>query len=195
MFSKVKSIISTIKSELRANMNGVASKTMREAGMTADYRVNFGIELPRIELIADYVKTNIARELDIQQRMSLAQQLWKENVRECRILATMLYPAEQMLEDVADIWADDIRSVELAQISALYLFRNVTNASSLAFGWIADEREMKQIIGFYTAFHLLRNHELAERSRQEIIDQAKAVNSQNRQLAVIAGKILNLLDD
>ena len=36
-----------IKSELRAMMNGVASATMRNSGMTADYRVNFGVELPR----------------------------------------------------------------------------------------------------------------------------------------------------
>ena len=176
-------------------MNGVASKTMREAGMTADYRVNFGIELPRLQLIADDIRNNIAADCDEDQMMSLAQQLWKEWVRECRILAAMLYPVHRMLEDVADIWADDIRSVELAQITALHLFRHVNQASSLAFRWIADENEMKQLIGFYTAFHLIRDGELAERSRNEIIDQAKAVNTENPQLVSIANKILNLLED
>ena len=189
----MKEIISSIKAELRANMNGVASKTMREAGMTADYRVNFGIELPRLQLIAEDVRKNIASGCDEDQMMSLAQQLWKESVRECRILAAMLYPAHRMLADVADIWADDIRSVELAQITALYLFRYVKNASTLAFRWIADEKEMKQLTGFYTAFHLIRNGELAERSRNEIIDQAKAVNAENLQLMAIANKILNVL--
>lgn len=174
-------------------MNGVASKTMREAGMTSDYRVNFGIELPRLQLIADDVRKNIASGFDEDQMMSLAQQLWKESVRECRILAAMLYPAHRMLADVADIWADDIRSVELAQITALYLFRFVKNASTLAFRWIADENEMKQLTGFYTAFHLIRGGELAERSRNEIIDQAKAVNAENLQLVAIANKILNVL--
>ena len=189
----MKEIISSIKAELRANMNGVASKTMREAGMTADYRVNFGIELPRIQLIAEDVRNTIAVGCDEDQMMSLAQQLWKESVRECRILAAMLYPAHRMLADVADIWADDIRSVELAQITALYLFRFVKNASTLAFRWIADEDEMKQLTGFYTAFHHIRDGELAERSRNEIIDQAKAVNAENFQLVAIANKILNVL--
>ena len=189
----MKEIISSIKAELRANMNGVASKTMREAGMTADYRVNFGIELPRLQLIAEDVRKNIASGFDEDQMMSLAQQLWKESVRECRILAAMLYPAHRMLADVADIWADDIRSVELAQITALHLFRFVKNASTLAFRWIADENEMKQLTGFYTAFHLIRGGELAERSRNEIIDQAKAVNAENLQLVAIANKILNVL--
>lgn len=191
----MKEIIASIKSELRANMNGVASQTMREAGMTADYRVNFGIDLPRLQIIADDVRHSIAEGLDEDEMMSLAQQLWKERVRECRILGIMLYPAHRMLADVADIWADDIRSAELAQIAALHLFRHVTHASSLAFRWIADENEMKQMIGFYTAFHLIRGGELAERSRNEIIDQAKAVNAENPQLVVIANKILNILEE
>ena len=55
-------------------MNGVASKTMREAGMTSDYRVNFGIELPRLQLIADDVRKNVASGCDEDQMMSLAQQ-------------------------------------------------------------------------------------------------------------------------
>jgi hypothetical protein len=75
-----------------------------------------------------------------------------------------------MLEDVADIWADEIQSVELAQIAAMNLFSKLKCASVLAFRWIADEREMKQIIGYYTAFHLIRGGELAERSRQEIVE-------------------------
>jgi len=175
-------------------MNGVASKAMRDAGMTADYRVNFGIELPRIQIIAEDVKNNLAADMDASQMMSLAQQLWNERVRECRILATMLCPADTMLEDVADIWADEIQSVELAQIAAMNLFSKLKCASVLAFRWIADEREMKQIIGYYTAFHLIRGGELAERSRQEIVDQAKAVNNDNVQLAAIANKILNLLE-
>ena len=41
----VEETIVEIKKELRANMNGVASARMREAGL--NYHVNFGIDLPR----------------------------------------------------------------------------------------------------------------------------------------------------
>lgn len=177
-------------------MNGIASHRMNAAGMTADYRVNFGIELPRLEVIADEVRNNIASGLDEDAFMSLAQQLWNERVRECRMLATMLYPAHRMLEDVADIWASEIHSAEIAQIAALYLFRRVEHASTLAFRWIADENEMKQLVGFYTAFHLVRSNQISERSRQELVDQSTAASlGDNVQLRNISLKLLNLLGE
>ena len=46
------SIISDIKKELRANMNGVASAHARQ---TEDYRVNWGVELPRLAKISDEI--------------------------------------------------------------------------------------------------------------------------------------------
>ena len=177
-------------------MNGVASRSMNDAGMTVDYRVNFGIDLPRLELIADDIRTDLASHLDEEGMMSLAQSLWNERVRECRILATMLYPANRMLLEVADIWADDIKTVELAQITALFLFRNLNDASVLAFQWVADDNEMKQIVGFYTVFHLVRKGQLSERSRQEMIDQAEVASmSDNVQLKYIADKLLCLLQN
>ena len=61
--------IEDIKKDLRANMNGVASAAMRS---TPDYRVNFGVELPRLQSLAnEYGKDH-----------ELAQALWKESVRE-----------------------------------------------------------------------------------------------------------------
>ena len=44
------STISDIKAELRAAMNGVTSRTIRESGM--GYRLVFGVELPRLHEIA-----------------------------------------------------------------------------------------------------------------------------------------------
>ena len=80
-----------IKKELRAAMNGILSAKMREAG--APYKLVFGVELPRLQ--------NIANEF--QPSRSLAQQLWNENIRECKLLATMLMPPEEFLPEVADI--------------------------------------------------------------------------------------------
>ena len=50
-------LINELKADFRAYMNGVASAAMRNAGMTADYRVNFGVELPRI--------TDVKNELEV----------------------------------------------------------------------------------------------------------------------------------
>lgn len=180
-----------IKTELRTMMNGVASAAMREAGMTADYRVNFGVELPRLTALA----ADIAAQTPSDALAPLAQQLWNERVRECRILGTMLYPAVQFDGELADIWVDDIRTAELAQIAALNLFSQMTSASVKAFEWIASDSDMRQIAGYYTLAHLLRTCVLNERSANELRDQAQAAQgSANAALRMAALRAVSRLD-
>ena len=51
--------IKDIKGQFRLFMNGVASQSMREKGL--DYKLNFGIELPRLkEIAARYEKNHEA---------------------------------------------------------------------------------------------------------------------------------------
>ncbi|MDY2605735.1 MAG: DNA alkylation repair protein, partial [Alloprevotella sp.] len=56
--------LKAIKTQLRLSMNGAVSQSMREKGLV--YRLNFGVELPRIkDIAAGYEKNH-----------SLAQALW-----------------------------------------------------------------------------------------------------------------------
>jgi hypothetical protein len=158
----MKDTIIQIKKELRANMNGIASEAMGRK--SEDYRVNFGVEIPRLH--------NIAAEF--QPSHELAQLLWKESVRECRILATILQPADSFLPEIADIWVDDIRTLELAQVVSLNLLSHLPYASEKAFQWIASDREITQQCGYLTLCHLMRKGEMNERSADEFIDQAMA---------------------
>ena len=92
--------IKQIKQSFHLYMNGVAAQSMREKG--ADYKVNWGIDLLSLRKIAkDYGKD-----------YDLAIALWKENSRECKILATYIMPSEKMLADVADIWLEQIPTQE-----------------------------------------------------------------------------------
>ena len=100
-----------IKTQLRLSMNGVASQSMREKGL--NYKLNFGVELPRIKAIA----------AQFEQEHSLAQALWKENIRECKILATMLQPADSLLPEIADIWIDAIPTIEIAEYLCMNLLQ------------------------------------------------------------------------
>ena len=77
--------IREIKQSFRLMMNGTASRSMREKG--ADYKLNWGVSLPDLQKMAD----EIGKDYD------LAIALWKEDVRECKILATMVMPTEKML--------------------------------------------------------------------------------------------------
>lgn len=160
----IESTILEIKKELRANMNGVASKQMRDGGL--QYHVNFGIELPRLQTIASEFEPN----------HELAQQLWHENVRESKILAAMLMPIDRFLPDVADIWVEQIPNAEIAQTTVHYLFSRLPYASDKAFEWMASGNEITQLCGFLLIGRLLmKGGELNERSRQEFLDQAASL--------------------
>jgi 3-methyladenine DNA glycosylase AlkD len=179
----VHSLLSTIKRELHANMNGVASAAMRQ---TDDYRVNFGVELPRLQ--------GIAKEFGKDHQ--LAQALWKESVRECRILAAMIQPVDTFCPEIADIWVESIRTAEIAQTISLLLFKDLPYASDKAFQWIASDNEIQQICGFSTICHLIRKNELQERSVDELKDQAEAaMNSSNLSLRKLANNVLASLSE
>ncbi len=152
-----------IKKALRASMNGVLSAKMRDAGMP--YKLVFGVELPRLLEISKEFAPNL----------ELALELWKENIRECKILAVLLLPDGEMTADLAEIWVSEIPTAEIAQILVMYQLRNLPQAADVAFRWIASEDETKQLCGYLTIAHLLqRGAELNERSLKEITDQATA---------------------
>ena len=162
-------VINDIKKELRANMNGVASAHARQ---TEDYRVNWGVELPRLANIADEI--GLSCDEKGLSRRALAQALWNESTRECKILACMLMPAQEMDEEVCDIWAESIRTEEIATMFCLYLVQKLPYASTKAFEWMAREEKMLQNCGYVTLCHLMRKYPLSEEAEEEFLDQAGA---------------------
>ena len=142
-------------------MNGMVSQSMREKGM--EYKLNFGIEYPRIkEIAAGYEPDH-----------ELAQALWKENIRECKILAGLLQPADTFYPEIADIWIEDMDYPELAEYTVMNLFQRLPYASEVVFRWMADEREMFQLCGFLLmARFLMKGEKLNERAEAEFLDQA-----------------------
>lgn len=150
-----------IKTQLRLSMNGAVSQSMREKGLV--YKLNFGVELPRIKGIAASYKKDHA----------LAQALWKEDIRECKILAGLLQPVDTFLPEIADIWVDTMPTVEIAELTSMNLFQHLPYAPAKAFRWIADERELAQICGFLTIARLLQKKgDMEDRVANEFLDQA-----------------------
>ena len=142
-------------------MNGMVSQSMREKGM--EYKLNFGIEYPRIkEIAAGYEPDH-----------ELAQALWKENIRECKILAGLLQPADTFYQEIADIWIEGMDYPELAEYTVMNLFQRLPYASEVVYRWMADEREMFQLCGFLLMARLLmKGEKLNERAEAEFLDQA-----------------------
>lgn len=129
-------IIKEIRTHLRLAMDGIVSTSMREKGV--EYKLNFGVTLPRIKEIAK----------KYQKEATLANMLWKEDVRELKILATMLYPTECFTPEQAQQWVRDIRYMEIAEQYCANLMQEVSFAETMADVWIQDNEEFIQVTGF-----------------------------------------------
>ena len=158
---ELKEQLKEIKTQLRLSMNGAVSQSMREKGLV--YKLNFGVELPRIKSIASaYGKDH-----------ALAQALWKEDIRECKILAGLLQPVDSFLPEIADIWVENIRNIEIAELTCMNLFQHLPYAPAKSFHWIAAEDEYTQVCGFLTIARLLmKKGDMNERVENEFLDQA-----------------------
>lgn len=160
VLSKVKEI----KQSFRLMMDGSVAQSMRDKGL--NYHLNWGATLPRLKAKAEELKS-------MDNVYDLAIALWKENVRECKILATMLMPPEKMLPEVCDIWMEQIPSQEIAEQAAFNLWQHLPYAPEKAYQWIASDQEYYQLCGFHVLSRLFMNgQEPNERGINEFIDQA-----------------------
>ena len=109
---------------------------------------------------------------EIGKNYDLAIALWKENVRECKILATMIMPANEILPEVVDIWMEQVSSQEIAEQVAFNLWQYLPFAPEKAYQWIASEKEYDQLCGFHVLSRLFMNgQDPNERGINEYLDQ------------------------
>ena len=155
--------VKDIKQSFRQMMDGAVAQSMRQKGL--DYHLNWGATLPRLREKAD----------ELGKNYDLAIALWKENVRECKILATMIMPAEVVLPEVIDIWMEQTPTSEIAEQAAFNLYQYLPYAPEKAYTWIASDKELYQLCGFHILSRLFMNgQEPNERGINEFVDQALA---------------------
>ena len=153
--------VKEIKQSFRQIMDGSVAASMRTKGV--DYKLNWGATLPRLREKAE----------EIGKNYDLAIALWKENVRECKILATMIMPPSEVLPEVIDIWMEQTPTQEIAEQAAFNLYQYLTYAPEKAYTWMASAEPLYQLCGFHIITRLFMNgQEPNERGINEFIDQA-----------------------
>ena len=137
-------------------MNGVISTSMRQKGM--NYKLIFGVPIPEIKHIA------ASHEPDAE----LARALWKEDVREMKILATLLFPAGSMTQEEALAWMREIPYPEIAEQCCNNLFPTVEQPDQLALKFLADKKSpFGRMCGFLLWTQLFKKNLAVEKSRVE----------------------------
>ena len=173
MNTELSSKVKDIKQSFRQMMDGAVAQSMRDKGL--NYHLNWGATLPRLREMAEELKSVFNVQCSSFNVYDLSIALWKENIRECKILATMLMPANQMAPEVCDIWMEQIPSHEIAEQVAFNVWQYLPYAPEKAYQWIASDKEYDQLCGFHVLSRLFMNgQEPNERGINEFIDQALA---------------------
>lgn len=169
MSEDVNETVREIKRSFRPLMNGVASQSMRQKGV--DYKINWGVSLPDLQKMAQQYGKNL----------ELAVALWQENIRECKILATLIMPPGEMDETLAEKWMGEINSQDLAEMASFNLFQHLRHAAELSYGWTKSNRVVEQMCGYLVLSRLFMKGENPHGSRiGEFMDNvALALNSEN----------------
>lgn len=169
MKEEINDKIKSIKQSFRLFMDGAVAKSMRDKGL--QYHLNWGIPITRLKEMA----------MPYGKDYNLAVALWKENIRECKILATLIMPPKEMPIELVELWMEETPSQELAEIAAFNLYQYLSFAPLLAYRWIASSNEIEQICGYQLLARLfMKGQEPNERGVNEFLDQAcTALQSSN----------------
>ena len=177
----MKELIRNIRTDLRLAMNGVVSSSMRDKGM--DYKLNFGVDVPRIKGIAAKYEPNA----------NLAKELWKLDVRELKILSTMLYPLDEFKEKNANKWANEIPNQEIRENLCRNLLQELSYADELVQKWVEDSNESLRLTGYWLYVRLMMiEADVLERIKtMPIIEKALVdVHSEDNLLSTAALNVL-----
>ena len=173
--------IKDIRKRCRLAMNGVASTGMRESGL--NYKLNFGVSLLKIKEIASVYSPD----------KELAEALWQENVRELKILATMLYPVIDFTKDKAGIWVCQIPNQEIREQICLNLFQKLSYANEIATDWTTSPDNSTRATGYWLLVRLMQAKLFTAKDNTDVIplafeDVLSADNVSLRNAALLALK-------
>lgn len=148
MTNHTKEKLRQIKQSFRLFMNGSASRSMRDKGL--EYKINWGVPLPQLrELAKSYGKD-----------YDLAAALWQEPIRECKIMATLIMPAGQMTEALADEWIGSVAMPETAELCAFNLFQHLDFALPMSMRWLRSANMISRVCAYHTVNRLLQRGEM-----------------------------------
>lgn len=164
--------VKQIKRSFRLYMNGVTSTSMRQKGL--DYKINWGVSQMDLRHMAEQYGKDKA----------LAAALWQENIRECKILATLIMPAAGFTASEAMEWAATLSTVEMAETAVFNLFQHMAEAEQLSQLLLENEEKLLRICAYNLVCRLLkRNQECAPQLYAALfVKAASDLKSADRQL-------------
>lgn len=147
--SSVDDDVKKIKRSFRLFMNGVASSSMRDKGL--EYKINWGIPVTRLRDMAAQYAPSVA----------LAERLWESDVRECKILATMLMPAERFSEPMALSWLSACNNQEMVEMLVFNLVQNMPGVETFVVSLLCSDEHNAPLAALHLVSRLVARQNVA----------------------------------
>lgn len=127
--------IQEIKALIKHRMNGEVAENMRLAGIV--YKVNYGVSIPELREIAQqYVGDH-----------DLALELFKEDIRECKIIASLIDDPAKVTGEQIDSWSEDFDNPEIVEQACSNLIWKSKYALSRSIEWCISGNELLRKAG------------------------------------------------
>lgn len=117
----------------------------------------YGVSIPNLR--------KIAKEIGISNK--LAQQLWNTNIRETKILASMIDDPEMVTEEQIEGWVKEFNYWEICDQCCMNLFEKTKFAYKKAIEWSSREKEFVKRAGFVLMARLAVSDKKADDKRFE----------------------------
>lgn len=125
--------------QVRQRMNGVVAESMTNAGII--YKINYGVTIPELQQIAK----------PFQYDHELAIRLFEEDIRECKIIASMIDDHKMVTGDQIDSWSEEFSNQEIVEQVCNNLFCKSDFALPRSFEWCISEDVLMKKAGLLIA--------------------------------------------
>jgi 3-methyladenine DNA glycosylase AlkD len=127
---------------IRHHQDGEIAEKIRNSGL--NYNMNYGV--------SSLLLVNFANKIGRNQE--LAEQLWKENFREAKLLSFMVADLEQISDEKIEEYLAGCNNNEMVEIAVMNLFSRRSNALQLAKEWIRRSSNFEKMAGYLTIARL-----------------------------------------
>lgn len=139
-----------IKTQIRHRMNGEVADNMRREGII--YKVNYGVSIPELQQIAKGFKGD----------HDLALELYSDEIRECKIIASMIDDPALVTGEQIDDWSNEFDNPEIVEQVCGNLIWKSEYALSRSIEWCLSNDELLQKAGFITIARNVSNTDIKE---------------------------------
>ena len=148
---------------IRRLMNGDVATTLRQLGIT--YKVTYGLTVPQMREIANnYVGDH-----------ELALALFNQDIRECKLIASMVDDPKQVTGEQIDQWAEEFTNTEIVEQVCSNLLWATEYALSRSIEWCLNDNELLNKAGLTIAGKRATDTTIKDRIFEPYLGIAEAI--------------------